>query len=314
MRKERRREMTLSRHAFRGVSDLERVVDLIRAAPTSARHVVDYSWRLCSPAIAEGKDAAWWEDADGRVVALAAWQYYWATLDFYILPNLATADATAVERDLFAWAGARFRERDVERGWPLPYAMECREGDLTRLRLAEAHGFLSGDDEDGYVLLQRDLTALAPVPAPPEGFTMRPLAGAGEAAAYAALHRAAFNSDSMTADWRERTLRAPLYRPDLDLVIQAADGALAAFCVGWYEPARGVAQIEPAGVHPRYQRLGLARALLLEMLRRFALAGATLATVETNRGRAPARQAYTSAGFTETGVVRRVEAMATEVV
>jgi GNAT superfamily N-acetyltransferase len=69
----------------------------------------------------------------------------------------------------------------------------------------------------------------------------------------------------MTRQWRERTLRAPLYQPGLDLVAVAPDGTLAGFCVGWHEPSRGIAQVEPAGVHPRYQRRGLARALLTEM-------------------------------------------------
>ena len=111
--------MTITRHAFRGEADVPRMFDLIRGMPLSCRHVIDLPWRLSSPAINEGRDAAFWEDEDteGQVVGFAAWQVYWATLDFFIMPGPETQ---AVEMDLFAWADGRFRERDEERGRPLP--------------------------------------------------------------------------------------------------------------------------------------------------------------------------------------------------
>lgn len=299
-------DIALTRRVFRGIEDLPRMLDLISAMPESCRHTIDFPWRLSSPAIAAGRDAVYWESADGAVVGLAAWQLYWVTLDFYILPG---ATARAVERDLFTWAGGRFRERDDEREQPLPYSAEYRDDDQERRRLIEAHG-LTLEEGDCYVHLRRVLDALPPVPSLPEGFTLRPLRGAEEAAAYASLHRAAFASDAMTPEWRARTLAAPLYRPDLDLVVSAPDGTLAAFCVGWYEPARRIAQFEPVGAHPNYQRLGLARALLIEMLHRFKAAGATTAIVETDLDRTPARATYESVGLRQTHTIRRNEQMA----
>jgi ribosomal protein S18 acetylase RimI-like enzyme len=111
----------------------------------------------------------------------------------------------------------------------------------------------------------------------------------------------------MTTAWRERTLRAPQYQPDLDLVVSAPDDSLAGFCVGWYEPSRGVAQIEPIGVHPRYHRHGLGRLLLLEMLQRFKAHGAASAIVETNFERTPARRAYEAVGFQQAHIIHRTE-------
>lgn len=292
--------MPITRHAFRGEVDVPRILDLVAAMPDSCRHVVDLPWRMSSPAINEGRDAAYWEDDAGRVVGFAAWQQYWAALDVFLPPG---PEARAVEEDLFAWAEARFRERDAERGYPLPYAMEYRDDDEER-RLAEAHGFRAGD-EDVYVSLEHSLTGLPPVPTLPDGFVLRELRGEPEAAAYAELHRAAFESTSMTAAWRARTLRMPQYRYDLDLVVAAPDGALAGFCVGWFAPTRGIAQIEPMGVHPRYQQRGLARVLLLEMLHRFKGVGAQRALLETNVERSPARRAYESVGFTQRHAVRR---------
>lgn len=298
--------MTVTRQAFRGEADMARIATLVDSMPLACPHVVDLPWRLSSPAINEGHDAAFWADADGRVVAFAAWQQYWAALDFFILPGLPDAEQQAIEGDLFAWADERFRERDEERGRPLPYGVEFRDDDHDRRRVAEAHGFVL-DEEDSYVLLQHPLAALAPVPALPDGFMLRPLRGEQEAAAYAELHRAAFESTSMTPEWRARTLRMPQYRSELDLVISAPDGSLAGFCVGWYAPPRRVAQIEPIGVHPRLQQLGLGRVLLLEMLRRFKAHGANSAMVQTNLDRTPARRAYEAAGFEQTHIIRHKE-------
>lgn len=291
----------LTRHPFVGVPDAPRILALIDAMPDCCRHVVDLPWRLSTDDIAEGHDAVYWEDSDGRVVGFAAWQQPWAALDLFLLPG---PQRSVVEADLFAWAEARFRERDAERGYPLAYFVEYRDDDEARQRLAEAHGF-HGDGTDYYVYLERPLAEVPSVPALPEGFALRELRGADEADAYTELHRAAFESTSMSVDWRRRTFQMPQYRPDLDVVVTAPDGALAGFCVGWYAPTRRLAQYEPVGVHPRYQRLGLARVLLLDMLRRFQAVGAEGAIVQTNVERNPARRAYESVGFRQTHTVRR---------
>ncbi len=295
--------MTITRHTFRGVDDMPDVVDLLHAMAAACRHVVDAPWRLSSPAIAEGRDAVYWRNADGRVVGFGAWQQYWAVLDFFIP---AGSDAQEVEQALFAWAGERFRERDAERGRPLPYAAEFRDDDHVRREVIRAHGFTL-DERPCYVIFEQPLGELPLVPALPEGFTLRQLHGEAETEAYAALHRAAFASDSMTASWRARTLRMPQYQPDLDLVISAPDGALAAFCVGWLAPTQRIAQIEPFGVHPDYRRLGLGHVLLLEMLKRFKLHGAERAFVETKLERDSARHAYEAVGFRQTHLVLRSE-------
>ena len=134
----------------------------------------------------------------------------------------------------------------------------------------------------------------------PAGFTVRSLAGECEVETYVALHRAVFESKSMTIAWRARTLRHPDYRADLDLVAVAPDGRLAAFCIGWLdthlEPdIRG--QIEPLGVHPDFRHLGLGRAILSEGIRRLHLHGAEHIYVETDNYRNAALELYESVGF-----------------
>ena len=159
-------------------------------------------------------------------------------------------------------------------------------------------------EEEVYVQFQHSLAGLLPAPALPDGFLLRPLAGEQEVNAYAELHRAAFDSTSMTPDWRARTLRMPHYRPELDLVVAAPDGTLAGFCVGWFNEERQIGQIEPMGVHPRFQKLGIGRALLFEILRRFKEHGAAYALVETEVDRFAAQRAYESVGFRPVHTIR----------
>jgi mycothiol synthase len=285
--------MTISARSYAGDDDLPRIAELIGATSGKTPHRIDFPWRLNSPTLQSARDVRLWEDEEDGLVGFAAWQIYWATLDYYVCPGPSQPE---VEDAIFTWAAARFRELDRERGQPLPYWIEAREDDAERLAAAARHGFTL-DDDYGYILLSRSLVDPLPQPPLPDGFTIRPLKGAREAGDYAMLHQAAFNSTSMTPGWRTRTLRSPQYQADLDLVAVAPGGELAGFCVCWLDASGHVGQIEPIGVHPRYQRQGVARALMAECFRRLVGRGAIAALVETETTRRSARDTYESIGF-----------------
>lgn len=97
--------------------------------------------------------------------------------------------------------------------------------------------------------------------------------------------------DAVRAAW--------LYRQDLDLVAEAPDGTLAACCIVWFDPATGVAEIEPMGVDPEHRRHGLAVELCLEACRRVADLGGTEVFLNVNPSEEyPANAAaYAKAGF-----------------
>jgi ribosomal protein S18 acetylase RimI-like enzyme len=173
-----------------------------------------------------------------------------------------------------------------------------------RIRDLEAAGFASqanvGEDSWSKVLLCRSADMPVPDYSLPAGFTIHPLAGENEVEAYVQLHRAVFESRNMTVEWRRRTLRRPEYRPDLDLVLAATDGRLAAFCVCWLDSdleGEPSGQIEPLGVHKDYRGLGLGRAILSEGLRRLSLSGADRVYVETDQQRNAALGLYEEVGF-----------------
>ncbi len=285
--------MAITMRLWRGEADLSLVAHLLHSMPQSTRHLVDLPWRLSSPAFRSDRDVRVWEHSNGGLLGLAAWQANWATLDYFVRPGMYQA---VVESAIFAWADERFRELDQERGWQLPYWVDFREDDQERRQAAEAHGFVL-DDDYSYIQLQHSLAGPLTEAAIPSGFVLRPLAGAHEANAYVELHRAAFQSTSMTLDWRLRTLQMPQYQPDLDLVAVAPDGELAGFCVGWFDDQRYIGQVEPVGVDPRFQRMGLGRALLVEELHRFKAHHASYALVETPSTDHTALSTYSSVGF-----------------
>lgn len=139
----------------------------------------------------------------------------------------------------------------------------------------------------------------APTPA---GYTLRALGGVDELPARSWLSWKAFHPDEPDEkydgwDWYLNVQRAPLYRPELDLVAVAPDGDLAAFCTIWYDPVTSSAAFEPVGTHPAHQRKGLGKALMTEGLRRVHPLGATLVTVGSYS--AEAGGLYASVGFQE---------------
>jgi ribosomal protein S18 acetylase RimI-like enzyme len=270
------------------------------AFPHETLHVTDLPYKLASPTFHDDPehDVALWENDSGALAGFgfiqnAGW------LDLAVHP---AARGHNIESEIVAWAVERFRQIALGRTERLPYWVAAREDDADRIAVFERHGFERG--EESVIRLHRPLDVPVDAPAVPEGFVLRPLAGEGEVEAYVAVHRAAFGTQNMTVEWRRRTLHAPAYRPELDLVVEASDGRLAAFTILWLNPSaqgqsgRREGQIEPAGTHPDFQRRGLATALLREGFRRLAAAGAEMAIVETDTFRGPAQRLYASAGFT----------------
>ena len=183
--------------------------------------------------------------------------------------------------------------------------MTARAEDAARIALLEADGFRPARWTSRRY--ERPLAEPPPAPDLPAGFAVRPLAGTKEAPAAAATHRAAFGSEHMTAERREGILSAPGYDPALDLVAVAPDGRLAAVALAWLGPTAGgrrEGQFEPVGTAPEFRRRGLARALLLEGMRRLRAAGATHALVETEDVREAANGLYRTV-LRDTGIRTR---------
>ena len=81
------------------------------------------------------------------------------------------------------------------------------------------------------------------------------------------------------------------------MVIVAPDGRIAAFCICWLHPNGQTGCIEPLGVHPDFQRMGLGTAVLRVALRQLHTNGATNVTLFTGAGNGAALHLYENEAF-----------------
>ena len=138
-----------------------------------------------------------------------------------------------------------------------------------------------------------------------EGYRIRPLVAPDEIPARVEIHRAAFTPSRLTVEKYERLQTLPHYRPDDDLVVEAPDGAFAAFAMAWWDPEGLVGEFEPVGTHPDHQRRGLSRALLTWGLRRYAERGARVVQVYSDASNDASEALYDSVGFERRAFHRR---------
>ncbi len=291
--------MTIYQRAFSDQKDVQAMLALAVAFPGDTLHVVDLPYRFSSWALDDPTNVGLWADAKGQLLAWAVMQTPFWTVDYVCHP-----DAAYLLPDILTWADGRARQMlQAGNGLPCWFAMTFA-GQIDRIRALEEAGFSCqadvGEDSWSEVLMRRPAQAPVADDSLPADFVIRPLAGEREVADYVALHRAAFESRSMTAAWRARTLHRPEYVPDGDLVVVAPDGRLAGFCIGWLAPniaGETVGHIEPLGVHPDFRCQGLGRAVLSECLRRLYRRGARHALVITDNYRGAALNLYESVGF-----------------
>ena len=84
------------------------------------------------------------------------------------------------------------------------------------------------------------------------------------------------------ADVAARLARCSLYRPDLDLRVEAPDGEVAGYGLFWADPVTGVGLVEPMRTEEHHQRRGIARHILTSGLGRLAAAGCTRLKVSSD--------------------------------
>jgi len=157
--------------------------------------------------------------------------------------------------------------------------------DLDRQALLAGRGYARTDVAER--VWRRRLAAPVEVVPPAAGYTVRSLGDGLELLerCYASglgfhdgdVRQAAENRDDPT--WYRNIQTAPLYRRDLDLVAVSPDGAIGAFATFWFDDVTRSALVEPVATVPAHRRLGLARAVLTEGLRRVQRMGADLAQV-----------------------------------
>lgn len=178
-------------------------------------------------------------------------------------------------------------------------ATESWDCDAPRSALLAAHGYRPGQPQ--HTITSRVLDGI-PAPVVPGGFSIRAAAGPDDAAALADVHAMSFESSWTAAEYAQ-LMATPGYDPARELVVVAPDGRFAAFCILWFDHRNAEGLFEPVGTHGDFRRLGLARALLDDGMRRMREAGMRTATVVHDNDNPAAAGLYAAAGFGPRAVV-----------
>jgi ribosomal protein S18 acetylase RimI-like enzyme len=232
-----------------------------------------------------------WEDGAG----VAAWllvQPRRKSFDAQVRPDLRGGD---FEREVLQ----TFEPQVIELMRRDEIESDCLYGDAfrddaARVRLLAELGWEAVDGLP-YVL-NRTVIRAVELPALPAGFAYRTATGVADAAALAAVHNGAFGS-IWTPEVYQKVMESPGYAPEHELVIEAPDGAFAAFTVIRFDYLNANGLFEPVGTHKDYQRRGFGRAVMLYGLQQMAQAGMKIATVAHFGDNAAARGLYHSIGF-----------------
>ncbi|MHB8507933.1 MAG: GNAT family N-acetyltransferase [Candidatus Dormibacteria bacterium] len=279
--------------SYRDRVDLHAMQDLVQdewrtAKPLVQTHIGDLSWWKVSYS---DRNEAWavrlWTHMDG---ALLGWAWYTApdSLDMFFRPDLrgSRLHEQAVLWFLHTAAAAQGSRRVLARAWAL-------DRDQATLELLLRLGFERGGV--GFEHMVRDLTQPIEVPHV-EGFTVR-ATRPDEIEARVAVHRAAYAPSKYNADkhWRLRASRG--YHPELDVVAVSDRGDFGAFALSWLDEVNAVGELEPVGTDPLFRRRGLARAAVMENLRRLRDLGADTAVVYAISNSTDAIRLYEGCGF-----------------
>jgi mycothiol synthase len=250
-------------------------------------------------------DLDWWRYTDEDPCAMAGVRLWFAGDDLagFAWPGGDQVDVIvhprhhALADELLAWAEQRRRDERADGGGPVTFTAWAFDGDRERVAILERRGYARGDRFYHYRL--RGVGGPPPPLVLPPGYTLRHVQGDEDIERRVAVHRDAFAPSRYTAAKQRAVMRAPTYRPELDLVVVAPDGAFAAFAIVWFDAANRLGVFEPVGVHSAHRRRGLGAAIMREGLRRLAALGARSATVMSGSGpaAAAANRLYDAAGF-----------------
>ncbi len=288
----------VTKHPYLNQADLEKMIGLVKQRPLT--HILDFPSLLDLQEMlgtaARQANTALWETEDGCLVGFAILDKYEKSA--YLIMEIGLEYGAELGDVMIEWGVEQLRPFP-----PKPYQLNAsaREDDAEKIALLLRHEFVQ--QTWGSVTMERPLQHPIPQPHLPAGFTVRPLAGEPEVAAWVAMHQAALGTQNMTVDKRLAMMRTPDYQPALDLVAVAPNGKLAAYCNCIISTAendvsgRKLGYTDPVATHPHYQRRGLATALLLHGLQLLQGRGMTAARLSTGSENNAMQKAAQAVGF-----------------
>ncbi len=187
-----------------------------------------------------------------------------------------------------------------DRGLRIAFYVE--EGHEERISLLKELGYSKLD----YVEHNRIRPLDLPVPdyELPEGYSIRHVSLPEDYENYHEVQSSVFThcGPHMTEEAAIKFSQASFWQEGLDLVAVAPDGKFAAFTTVRMDPASGITEFEPVGTHPDHRQKGLAKAVILEGLKRLKKHNPTVICIPGAAANEGATKLYDSLGFSRVDV------------
>ncbi|MGF1459771.1 MAG: GNAT family N-acetyltransferase [Leptolyngbyaceae cyanobacterium] len=297
---------------FAGERDLLEIVKLMndcRVADDADSRVTVTELRedFADPTFDVTHDLRLWREDSGKLVAVAQlWRQtpediFVSHLNFSIATHL---EAATLAEEILAWAEQRLLGLAKDLAVPVLLHSGCRDGLESRKVLLQNLGF---QPERSFWRLTRTLTAPIPKRDLPSGWNLRTVT-ASDAEGWVEMFNQTFvdhwNHTPVTLKEFRHWITRNDYDVNLDLVVETPEGQTVAFAYSEIDFERNArlsiqeGHICLLGTRRGYRRLGLAKALLAESLRRLQLLGMTTVTIGVDaQNPLGAVQLYESIGF-----------------
>ena len=167
--------------------------------------------------------------------------------------------------------------------------------DRERVALLETNGFRATGHFMPY--LRRELDIPIPEPPLPEGARLRQVTEADFEERVAAHVDAWWPASGFDLQKYLAVRAVESYDPELDIVLETANGEFASYCIAWLDRRMGVGSFEPVGTRRRWRRQGIGRLVNYEGLRRLKARGMHTANIQTAGFNERAVGLYESCGF-----------------
>lgn len=212
-----------------------------------------------------------WE-SDGEIVALVTYEDKPGTAYFCI-----DRDFNALKSDVLFYARDKLRNSENKS------SVLILNTDRESQRIASRHGFVPTTYTEPNAVLDIDTDRIKY--SLPPGYSLMSLADGYDLIQF---HRVLWNGfnhegEAPMADiellYRKNSISGPDLNHELCMIAVSPEGEYAAYCGMWYQSGTDYALVEPVATDPKYRRLGLGKAVVLEAVRRCGLRGAKLAYV-----------------------------------
>lgn len=210
-------------------------------------------------------------------------------------------DHLASEREIVLWIEGQRKKTKKSPDDEVKYYFVVEEHDTKRISMLEEIGFEKSSIEGVSQVHPFD----KPIPEYqlPEGYSVRNAVIMDEWERYRKLQMSVFTHiKDMGKNLLETYSTASFYIAELDVVAVDPDGNLAAFCTGRFDHVSKIAELEPVGTHPDHRKKGLAKAVILECLKRLQKYNPIAVIILGAAASEGANRLYESVGFENKGV------------